>query len=595
MRYTIYIFIIAILISTIGFNSCTQPYGNDQLAVADSIIERYPDSAYKILLGIDKSRLRGSRNKTKYALLMSMALDKNYIDTTTFDIIQPAIDYYLKTGSPDEKLKTYYYQGVIYINRGEKDDALKSFMNGLENISDCKDSVMIARTLVAQGIIYMDYYDMETFVDNFIDAANIYHALYMYDQEINCLLGATLGYILIGDKERSDSILSLCENLNLKKFGESIESEYSALKLKSAIRFDSIEYIRESLNDNDSLRISDIDNALDIALGYNKLNDNAKAKQLLDYIQNSGHPFDTLKYYAINVYVCRDLEDYKGAYIMYREYSNRNDSINAIKFDQKARTAEDLHNLEMSEQNEKRQKTQILWVSVGCVVFLMLIIALLIILGRSNMQKKELAIERVRIKDLENAKLEAESEKLILEKEQLNLENKNLQLEKDKKTLEAENLANRIDFLEAESEKLKHIIEQQPNLPPEVEDAIKKRIEMLNSLLASYITDNASYGKAYEEWVKETTENSEAFMNSNRLAFQATHPKFIKYFEDHGLTTSEINYVCLYAIGLRGKEVGAYIKKRSHVNISSAIRKKLGIDVHETNLGIYVRKLLKSL
>lgn len=595
MRDTIYIFIIAILISTIGFNSCTQPYGNDQLAYADSIIERYPDSAYKILLGIDKSRLGGSRNKAKYALLMSMALDKNYIDTTTFDIIQPAIDYYLKNGTPDEKLKTYYYQGMIYMNSGDKEDALKSLMKGLENTSDCTDSVVIARSLAAQGIIYKDYYDMETFTSNFLHAANIYHSLSMQNHELNCLMGATLGYILMGNKEKSDSLLSLCENINLKKFGESIESEYLALKLKSAIRFDSTEYIRKYLNDNDTLRILDLDNALDMALGYNKVNDNTKAMQLLDYIQNSGHPFDTLKYYAITVNVCRDLDDYKGAYIMYREYSNRNDSINAIKFDQKAKTAEDLHNLEMSEQNEKRQKTQILWVSVGCAVFLILIIALLIILVRSNMHKKELAIERVRIKDLENAKLKAESEKLTLEKEQLNLENKNLQLEKDKKTLEAENLANRIDFLEAESENLKHIIEHQPNLPPEVEEAIKKRIEMLNSLLASCITGNASYGKAYEEWVKETTENSEAFMNSNRLAFQASHPKFIKYFEDHGLTTSEINYVCLYAIGLRGKEVGIYIKKRSHVNISSAIRKKLGIDVHETNLGIYVRKLLKSL
>lgn len=524
-----------------------------------------------------------------------MALDKNYIDTTTFDIIQPAIDYYLKKGTSDEKLKTYYYQGMIYLNRGDKEEALKSLMNGLENTSECKDSVVIARSLAAQGIIYKDYYDMETFVDNFIDAANIYHSLYMYNREINCLLGATLGYILMGNKEKTDSLLSLCENLNLKKFEKSIESEYSALKLKFAIRFDSIEYIRESLNDNDSLRILNLDNALDMALGYNKLNDNKKAKLLLDYIQNSGQPFDTLKYYAINVNVYRDLEDYRGAYIMYREYCNRNDSINAIKFDQKARTAESLHNLEMSEQNEKRQKKQILWVSVGCAIFLMLIIASLIILVRSNMQKKELAIERVRIKDLENAELKTDSEKLTLEKEQLNLENKNLQLEKEKKDLEAENLANRIDFLEVESENLKHIIEQQDNISPEVEEAIKKRFEMLNSLLASYISDNASYGKAYEQWVKETTENSDAFMNSNRLAFQASHPRFIKYFEERGLTTSEINYVCLYAIGLRGKEVGNYIKKRSHVNISSAIRKKLGIDVHETNLGIYVRKLLKSL
>ena len=37
------------------------------------------------------------------------------------------------------------------------------------------------------------------------------------------------------------------------------------------------------------------------------------------------------------------------------------------------------------------------------------------------------------------------------------------------------------------------------------------------------------------------------------------------------------------------------MKMRSHVNISSTIRKKLGIDKHETNIGIYVRRLLSNL
>lgn len=84
-------------------------------------------------------------------------------------------------------------------------------------------------------------------------------------------------------------------------------------------------------------------------------------------------------------------------------------------------------------------------------------------------------------------------------------------------------------------------------------------------------------------------------MNSTRLAFKASHPAFITYLENHGLNENEINYLCLYAIGLKGKEVGAYIELRRHYNISSEIRKKLGIDEHETNIGIYVRKLLRQL
>ncbi|MDE6633187.1 MAG: hypothetical protein K2K23_09335 [Muribaculaceae bacterium] len=210
------------------------------------------------------------------------------------------------------------------------------------------------------------------------------------------------------------------------------------------------------------------------------------------------------------------------------------------------------------------------------------------LLLRSNKAKKNLAVQTARAAELENENLKSE-------KERLSLENSNLQLERDKKALEAENLAHRVEVLEGESESLKALLDTPDEIPAEVQQAIKTRIEMLNSLLAGYITDNSKYEEPYDIWVKQLTDNTAEFMNSNRLAFQASHPKFIRYFEEHGLTESEINYVCLYAIGLRGKEVGNYMKKRSHVNISSAIRKKLGIDKHDTNIGIYVRKLLKTL
>lgn len=69
----------------------------------------------------------------------------------------------------------------------------------------------------------------------------------------------------------------------------------------------------------------------------------------------------------------------------------------------------------------------------------------------------------------------------------------------------------------------------------------------------------------------------------------------MEYLEQHGLSIDEINYLCLYAIGLRGKEVGEYIQLKRHYIISHEIRKKLGIDEHETNIGLYIRRQLKIL
>lgn len=128
-----------------------------------------------------------------------------------------------------------------------------------------------------------------------------------------------------------------------------------------------------------------------------------------------------------------------------------------------------------------------------------------------------------------------------------------------------------------------------------VRQIIRQRLELLNSLLAKEITANESYAKPYRAWIDSIYKDKTAFMDSTRLAFQASHPGFIRYLEEHDLNNNEINYLCLYAIGLRGKEVGEYINKPGHVNISSAIRKKLGLDRHETNIGIYVRRLMKEL
>ena len=43
------------------------------------------------------------------------------------------------------------------------------------------------------------------------------------------------------------------------------------------------------------------------------------------------------------------------------------------------------------------------------------------------------------------------------------------------------------------------------------------------------------------------------------------------------------------------KEVGEYMQLKRHYHISTDIRKKLGIDEHQTNIGIYIRKLMKQL
>lgn len=585
MRPIYHLHMLMLLLLTCCIASCSNHKQQEVLNRAESLMEAHPDSALTILEGISNSELGSTEEQARYALLMSMALDKNYIDTTSFDVLKPAIDYYPENGNATDKLRTYYYQGRIYQNQGDQDNALSSFLKGIHISQESNDLLSTARTLVAQGGIYNEFYDFESYTNCHLKAARIYKNLSLSWNEFDCLLNALNGAIVSGNKAKGDSILSLCN-----EFMDLDDTQTLALykyRLSHALKFNDIQEINnliEHLKDNPNL---DSCVLLNLALAYHKVGNDVKAKDLLDYV-NNGQEHDTLKYLAISVPVLENLGNYKDALNDYKTFSHTMDSINTLRFDQRAKSVEDKHKLELEIQQDAREKAKIIWGCIGGIIFLILVVIILFLLFRSNKSQKDLAIERAKTSELENERLKSEREKL-------ELENDNLQLERDKKALEAENLAHRVEILKNESTSLRELIDSQKELPSEVQQAIKVRIEMLNALMAGYITDNEQYEKPYESWIKELTDNTEEFMNSNRLAFQASHPRFIQYFEEHGLTISEINYVCLYAIGLRGKEVGNYMKKRSHVNISSGIRKKFGIDKHETNIGIYVRKLLKEL
>ena len=613
MRPIQHLLLLMLLLLACCIASCSNHKQQETLNRAESLMEAHPDSALTLLRGIEKSELGSKEEQARYALLMSMALDKNYIDTTSFDVLQPAIDYFLKNGNPTEKLRTYYYQGRIFQNQGDRDNALNSFIQGIDVSTGSNDSLCIARILVAQGGLYDEFYDLNSYTNCHLKAAKIYKLLSYKWNEFDCLLNALNGAIASGNKIKGDSLLQLCSEF--KNIDTTQELALNKHKLSYALKFGNNQEIKaliDCLDDNSNI---DANVLLNIALAYNKVGNHEKAKSMLGYV-NNGEKYDTLKYLAISVPIFEDMGNYKDALAAYKNFSHKMDSINTLRFDQKAQTVEDKHNLELKAQQEAREKKQIIWESIGGFIFLIMVIIILLLLFRSNKSQKDLAIERAKISELENKQLKSEKEMALqkariteLENEQLKydkdkaiqkakikeLENENLKAERDRKALEAENLAHRVEILENESASLKELMDSQEELPCEVQEAIKVRIEMLNALMAGYITNNDQYEKPYESWIKELTDNTEEFMNSNRLAFQVSHPRFIQYFEDHDLAVSEINYVCLYAIGLRGKEVGNYMKKRSHVNISSAIRKKLGIDKHETNIGIYVRKLLKEL
>lgn len=559
---------------------------SEKLDLAESLMDSRPDSALSILNAVNVEALGGKKDKARHALLKSMALDKNYIDTTSFDVLQPAIDYFLRKGTADEKLRTCYYQGRIYQNRENNDSAMQSFLRGREFCGQASDTMTMANLLVAQGTILYMTYKFEDFIKVNLEAAELYRESGRPDYEILSMANVLDGSILTRDKNLADSIMSI----TLSKINSNPEfaSAVSPHLLLYAIRFGDRDDIVRALYYYNAADTMDDMTKIDMAQAYSKIGDVHNAIKILDLIDSSSDVRHSLKYYAVISDILKQNGDYADALEAYRKFSTTIDSIHQNIFSHDLLFAQERHEMEKSNLLKLQKRDRFLWLSL-CVAFVLLIIIGYIYYRYRLSRAKNLLEEQ------ENERLRLEQENLKKENENLELRHHQAELECERQSLVADNLRLKIGQLEDESASLKEILNKRKDLAKPIEEAIKIRIEMLNGLLAAQITDNNAYAKSYGDWRDKLIQDKDKFMNTTRLAFKASHPRFIEYLEEHGLSESEINYVCLYAIGLRGKEAGEYLHLKRHYHISSDVRKKLGIDEHQTNIGIYIRKLMKKL
>ena len=102
MRNLIYTFIL------LALAACTTHQGpRAQLDQAEALMTEHPDSALSILQEVDEAQLSTKAQQARFALLLSMALDKNYIDVASDSLIRPAVEYYEKHGSDRKKMLTH--------------------------------------------------------------------------------------------------------------------------------------------------------------------------------------------------------------------------------------------------------------------------------------------------------------------------------------------------------------------------------------------------------------------------------------------------------------------------------------------------------
>ena len=519
----------------------------------ERIIEERPDSVLNVLQAIDMDKLVGDEEPAKHALLLSMALDKNYIDKTSFEVLQPAIDYYEDNGSATDKLRTYYYQGRIYQNAGNDAMAMEAFVKALSKGSQSNDILTKARTHFAQSNIYYDLYDFDNFIATNKSAAAYFKQAEDYNGYADCFNRIINGYTLKDEPEKAlpyiDECKQMLDGLSIPTLTDFYSSYITYLK-----NYGTEQEIDEIINQyTNSVPSSNVD-WLTIANAYYAIHRYNEALSILSQYDTEGNEYKEKKYLVILYEVYRGLGDYKNTLETFEEYVDLFTNNILVKMQQDTKFVEERHALEMANAKETEAKNNRTIAVLACVVALIGSLLVIMIIRR-----------RLQISHAKNKELEVEKQKY----EQL--------------------YADAI----AERDALTKMVDDS-SVKDETKAVIKARLDVLNKVIISQITGTTSANKkAYEE-LELLLADKETFIESTRLTIEGNNPEFITALKRRGLTDEEINICCLYAIGLKGKDIKAYTSQPRHYNQSADIRHKLGLTESDTNLSIFIRDMLEK-
>ena len=526
--------LVFLLCASAVFLSCKDNQVESALNSAEISMNDNPESSLEILESIDRDLLSTRKQKAKFALLYSMALDKNYIDIKADSIIAPAVEYYECHGTKEERFLCNYYQARIYENLGDHENALlyavKAESVDTSKVSDENKCLLYAM----KGRVYFDERKFINAIEAYELACKYSLKAGKYRHYANYSLRLADVYIYNHDTANSDKYIKLAEQFH--SYFETFEiHNYSRLLILSMLwngiaTKDYLDYINNYIKEHPQY---DMIQWHIIAKAYLSAGCTEEALTMLDNYAKYYDVSLNISYYGILSDVLEELGDYERALNAQKIFAE------LVKEDDVRRHRSDIEVVEEGFINELAQTRQRHYMSYAISISILLIILLLYMNIKWKIQRQH------NKRDLEE--LQQEYAALISLKERMDGTYK---------------------YLSGQ-------ISKQSHTDQELMKVLGQRIKSLAAFLQQPIPDSLS---KVASQIDDLKKNKNYIVDSIGLLYAVTYPDFISDLRAYGLTSSEIGYCCLYLLGLNIPEAGEVIGKVSSVyNVNSSIRKKIGI------------------
>ena len=524
--------LVLLLCTSVVFLSCKDNQIGSALTSAEISMNDNPESSLEILKSIDKDLLSTCKQKAKFALLYSMALDKNYIDIKTDSIIAPAVKYYENHGSKEERFLCNYYNARIYENCGDKKNALLRAVKA-ESVDTSKISAQNKYLLYAlKGRIYHQEWRFQESIEAYILACR--YALLSSQFRHYTYYCLELAHAYSSEKDFLNSMVWVNNAENYIDYFTIVEvHKYKAMVLLNM--FDSgvkpetcLEYAEKYIEEYPAHKLT---NWHIVAKAYLNAGNPDKAYEMIQkYVSNTN---SLTPYYGILAEILERLKDYQGAIEAHKIFAE------LVKERDVARHLSDIKVLEERFEGELVQAHQRHLISyISGISLLLLFITICLVFKWRNESKQN---------ESDLADLQQEYNALISLKERM----------------------------DSSYQYLSHQIISDSQTDQELMRILGYRIKSLSAFLQKPIPDSLSKVASQIEDLKR---NRNYIVDSIGLLYAVSCPAFVSELRAHDLTSSEIGYCCLYLLGLNIPEAGEVIGKVSSIyNVNSAIRKKIGI------------------
>ena len=402
---------------------------NMTFSKVEKCMDLCPDSALNLLKGIPEPEKLWGESQATYALLMTQAMDKNYMKFSSDSLIALALNYYTITQtSPIMYAKALFYHGRVMLELDKEEEALKFFLAAKDIYERTKDHKMLALIAEEVGMINrkQDLYDDA--LTNFREALTTYKQLKDSLSVISASLNIARVYLF---KSEWDSCSLYYNNALEIAVQKNYLSEITILhelgilyrsmqNLSEAERYFLAAYEKETDEEKKYME------CLSLGYLYMQMGQTENARKYLIMSANSSKAYTQISAYDCLYFLEKDIDNFEEA-IVYHELA---DSItNAME---ELNSRELIASLQKKYENEKlrndnlqmkvRYTNFILW---GTIAFLFVVACMCYYYYKNRNNKKKIAEIELQIQENEEEieRYQQEIEDIQISKDQVLKEN----------------------------------------------------------------------------------------------------------------------------------------------------------------------------